>query len=377
MRIEKQDGSIPIVTAVALSAAIYIGGNTLMDSSLVRHKISKDKIISDQVDAQFISAVKKIDQITQKNIFNKGKGKGKGKGKDQAKSGKLEFNARGKNLLHNAGWSKKMNDYTLFHPSYPGEKFLVKSCKYNSLDEESWGKIFSSHDTSACEVTELVVDIEQIIEEKSMNAFMVSAKLKSVEDFAFKKSIVKTKKALIGFYPTMTLCSEFRDSGKLRSDKVMIDFRRTNNISGTVCKNLNNTNGYVSGLNTQTSVPSIPNDRRVCGIKINSKTKKFQFDDGFALTLNNVILATGLYDPEPFDDYRNEEGEVVEGLKEWDFADIEGNEIDFDNVGDCGVDTVESGCKIPVSDKEGDFLLDPSEIANELLSGVTESKKKI
>ena len=60
MRIEKQDGSIPIVTAVALSAAIYIGGNTLMDSSLVRHKISKDKIISDQVDAQFISAVKKL-----------------------------------------------------------------------------------------------------------------------------------------------------------------------------------------------------------------------------------------------------------------------------------------------------------------------------
>ena len=269
-----------------------------------------------------------------------------------------------------------MNDYTLFHPSYPGEKFLIKSCKYNSLDEESWGKIFSSHDTSGCEMSELVVDIEQVIEEKNMNAFMVSAKLKSVEDFAFKKSIVKTKKALIGFYPTITLCSEFRNSGKLRIDKVTIDFKATNKTNGTVCENLRNNNGYVSGLKTQTLVPNIPNDRRVCGIKINSKGKKFRYDDGFALTLNNVILATGFFDPDSFEDYINKDSEAVEGLKKWNFSEIEGEKYVAGNIGDCGVETKESGCKIPVSDKEGDFLLDPSDIANELLSGVTESKRE-
>ena len=83
----------------------------------------------------------------------------------------------------------------------------------------------------------------------------------------------------------------------------------------------------IYGINTQTEGFEIPKTYHFCGIKaIRSVTKAFHYDDGFALTFNGRILATGRFGSDRFetDDEEDDKDDDKDDLKEWDFKKIKG-----------------------------------------------------
>lgn len=70
LHINSQRGSVPIISAIVLSAVIYVAGKNSMDKSLGEFKNSEDRRISEDLAGMLASGFKKIDQYVGQEIVD-------------------------------------------------------------------------------------------------------------------------------------------------------------------------------------------------------------------------------------------------------------------------------------------------------------------
>ena len=70
-RLSDNKGSIPIISAVILSGAIYIGGKVSLDKSVNQMKSEGDRKAYEDLSMLLSSGVNKIDQMVQAGYFKK------------------------------------------------------------------------------------------------------------------------------------------------------------------------------------------------------------------------------------------------------------------------------------------------------------------
>ena len=138
--------------------------------------------------------------------------------------------------------------------------------------------------------------------------------------------------------------------------------------------------GEVYGIHTQTEILKLPKDLIFCGISISGSSSGFYYDDGFALTMNNLILATGRFGPDEFDYHafnkNDPNAENNDEIREWSFNKIKGRDYDSTGEEGCSVATTDKDeegndqvdCNVPKTQTKGRFILNPTKKVSRLLS---------
>lgn len=357
LHINSQRGSVPIISAIVLSAVIYVAGKNSMDKSLGEFKNSEDRRISEDLAGMLASGFKKIDQYVGQEIVDTEV--------DGVcdKSTKLKFTEKAKKI----GLAKS----SIFNESQ--QAFYAELCKVQSFKDSQWGSIFNLKRAAACDVfkNKILVENKNCSLDRNFLILKSESNAKSALGYPKDKEFIKRESIARVYFPhdANLNCAQALKEGKMKAAVTNVVFDSTSG-GGKRCKYWGKKGaGIVAGRNTQTREAKLKDNVTVCSIRVTSNTKKFYYDDGFALTMNGRVIATGrmgskLFKPDP--KHKN--------VRVFDYNKIRGKSYGSTGTEGCGLAT--NRCSVPKTETVGRFEIDPTKASNASLSRIVEDDRK-
>lgn len=361
LKFRSTKGAMPLVTALILSTTLLIHSNNSLDLSFLQYKNATDRRISDDINGQLISEIRKVGQLARLGYFVP----------DKKKNSLLKISNYGNQEFGDGTPKIKLTK----------DGFEISQCKPNKI--KNWDQIMRPGNGSPnCQQKPLNISIKKI----GHNELIVSTKgnAKDTLGIATKKHIKINVAAWVSFYeindPVLN-CKHLKKLNAKKHTKIeRITFKDTKHSTGKkqVCKDFGKKgSAKIYGINTQTEGFKIPKTYHFCGIKeIRSLTKAFHYDDGFALTFNGRILATGRFGNDRFktDDEEDDKDDDKDNLKVWDFEKIRGKKYEKTGKEGCAIAT--KSCDIPETETIGPFTIDPHKKINKRFTNIIGKQKK-
>jgi hypothetical protein len=354
--LKNNTGSVPIVASIVLSGVLFIFGKNSIDHSVINFKSASDLRISDDLSGNYLSAFKKVDQYVQSRFVDTKK-------RGDCNSG-LEVSFRGKE-----------KGFT----SFSGNTFTVNNCVANKFSKGDWNSLISSHKRIAnCPSADYKVKVEKAVCNEKENFLIAKVEKDASSALGYsdkKKYIKKESVAKIDFIHDPKLnCAEARADGpgKIKTGVVNVVIPSTMG-GGPKCSNMGKGGAAeVHGIHTQKIEAKFPKGVLMCGIKVKGLSKKFVYDDGFALTMNGRVLATGRMGTNKFD---NDDDEKE--LKKFDYDDIKGKNYGSTGKEGCAVETEDSkefgkGCSVPQTETYGELKINPTDEINSSFGNIVD-----
>ena len=364
LKFRSTKGAMPLVTALILSATLLIHSNNSLDLSFLQYKNATDRRISDDINGQLISEIRKVGELVKLGYFDT----------DKKKNSLLKISAYGETM----GFNKTMKT-----PKIEPDGFVISQCRPNKI--KNWDQIMQPGNGSPnCQQkSQRKIFIKKI----GPNELILSTKGNAKDTLGIatktKKHIEINAAASVSFFENnnpVSTCKNLKKSNAKKHTKIeRITFKDTKHSTGKkkVCKDFGKKgSAKIYGINTQTEGFKIPKTYHFCGIKeIRSVTKAFHYDDGFALTFNGRILATGRFGNDRFktDDEEDDKDDDKDDLKEWDFKKIRGKKYKKTGKEGCAIAT--KSCDIPETETIGPFTIDPHNKINKRFTNIIGKQK--
>lgn len=354
---KSENGSIPIVTAIVLSGVIFVAGKNSMEKSIGEFKNSEDRRISEDLAGMLGSGFKKIDQYIQKEIV------------DTEVDGVCD---KGSRLLFTEKAKKTgLAKSSLFNESQ--QAFYARLCKVQSFNDSEWNKIFGIKRVGTCDVFENKITIENKNCGADRNFLILKSESNAQKALGYpkNKNFIKRESLARVYFPhdAGLNCAQALKEGKMKAAASNVIFPSTSG-GGKRCQDWKGAGpAKVAGRHTQTREAKLLDNITVCSIRVTSNTKKFYYDDGFALTMNGRVIATGRMGSSLFSSDKKHKN-----IKVFDYNKIRGKNYGSTGKEGCGLET--KSCSVPKTESVGRFEIEPTKAANASLSRIVEDDRK-
>lgn len=372
-RLNNNRGSIPIISAVILSGAIYIGGKISLDKSVDQMKSEADRRAYQDLSMILSSGTNKIDQMVQAGFFKKA-------GEDEKcdTSSELEISYQATQVPTKTSDTDKIAEDLGFSP---GGTFELSHCKIAEVSKNKWNSWLDGSSPNCSKTTTTIYKLKNMVcTEKSgtnptRNFLVFEADANAKDHLSTNTKSAHIKKnitARINFKPLVPNgCQEAREQGEIKVGKFEVNFPSTR---GKVeCSGMKDNKDYsavINGIHSNKAVyPEFKGRRAFCGfLGIRTKNnQKFYFDDGFAVTMNGIVLASGRLGSKKFGSKKDDKGKVIyEGMKEFDYGKIKGKK--YDDTGEPGCAIKTKDCDVPATETNGPISIKPTKASNDIFA---------
>ena len=142
LKFRSTKGAMPLVTALTLSATLLIHSNNSLDLSFLQYKNATDRRISDDINGQLISEIRKVGELARREYFQS----------DKTKKYPLKISGYGKKMF------KKMKTSKI-EPTKDG--FFISQCRPNKI--KNWDQIMRPGNGSPnCQQKSLNISIKKL-----------------------------------------------------------------------------------------------------------------------------------------------------------------------------------------------------------------------
>ena len=381
-RLSDNKGSIPIISAVILSGAIYIGGKVSLDKSVNQMKSEGDRKAYEDLSMLLSSGVNKIDQMVQAGYFKKAGNDGRCNDESKLRASHhgtkiLSISDRKqaeKSLGFNRGGSSDFGHFKLEH------------CKIDEVNKNTWNNWLNGNQPNCSSNRgSLDFDLQKMVcnpkkpDSPTRNYLVFESKASIGDDWKDGSKHTHIKKAItarVNFKPVVINgCEEAREQGEIKTAIAKVEFKSTRGTPR--CDKMEDDedkdySAIVNGIHSgEKKSPKIPGNRIFCGF-LGIKTQdnqQFYYDDGFALTLNGMILASGRFGNKNFDS-NSEYG----GMKEFKYGKIEQRKYDSTGKAGCAIGTKK--CVVPATQDKGPISIKPTKESNDAIAKKIQQDKE-